>query len=85
MTDQRIHVGAVHIEKSAFGMEDVSNLMDLLLEDSESIRIGEHQRRNIFVHLRFKGGDVNNSSRIRFQILNRVTDHRCCGGIRAMS
>ncbi len=35
LADQRVHVGAIHVEQRALGMEDVGDLVDLIFEDAE--------------------------------------------------
>ena len=57
-------------------MENVGDLVDLLLEDTQRVGIGEHECRDIFVHLRFQSRNVNHAASIRFQILDRVVHHR---------
>ena len=65
--DKGIHVGAVHVEQAAFGVEDIGDLVDLLLEDAEGVRIREHQRGDVFVHLRFERGDVDHAAGFDFR------------------
>ena len=64
LAHQRIHVGAIHVHQRAFGMQHVGNLVDLLLEDAEGVGIGEHQRGNIIVHLRFQRRHIDHAGRI---------------------
>ena len=47
LADERVHVGAVHVEERALGVEDVGDLVDLALEDAERVRVGEHQRGDV--------------------------------------
>ncbi len=53
--------------------------MNLLLEHSQSVGIGQHQRGDIFIHLRRQCRNVHHALRIRFQILHGVIHHsrRC--------
>ncbi len=74
--DQRIHVRAVHVEQRALGVQQVGDLVDLLLEDAERVGIGEHQRGDIFVHLRFERRDVDHAGGVRLQVLDRIAAHR---------
>ena len=53
LADQSVHVGAVHVEQRALGVQQVGDLVDLLLEDAQGVGIGEHERGNVIVHLRF--------------------------------
>ncbi len=48
LAHQRIHVGAVHVEQRAFGVEDVGDLVDLALEDANRAGVGEHERGRFF-------------------------------------
>ncbi len=84
LADQRVHVGAVHIDQRALGVQHVGDLVDLLLEDAQRIGVGQHQRGDVFVHLRFQRGDVDHARRVRLQILDRVARHGGCGWIRAV-
>ncbi len=84
LADQRVHVGAVHVEQAALGVQDVGDLVDLLLEHAQRVGIGEHQRGDIFVHLRCQRRDVDHAARVRLQILDRVAHHRGGGRIRAV-
>ena len=46
---ERVHIGAVHIELGAAGVEQVGDFGDMGLEGSKRGRIGDHERRNVFV------------------------------------
>ena len=81
LADQRVHVGAIHVEQAALGMQDVGDFVNLLLEHAQGVGIGQHQSRDILVHLCFECGDVDHAARIRLQILNRVVHHGGRGGI----
>ena len=82
--DQRVHVGAVHVEQAALGVHDVGDLVNLLLEHAQRVGIGEHQRGDVFVHLRFERGDIHHAAGVRFQIFDRVADHGRGRGIGAV-
>ena len=85
--DQRVHVGAVHVEQAALGVHDLGDLVDFLLEHSQRVGIGEHQRGDVFVHLRRQRGHIHHALGIRFQILHRVADHgrgRRIGAVRGI-
>ena len=45
---QRVHVGAVHVEQRALGVQDFGDFGDALLENAERRRIGDHQRGDVF-------------------------------------
>ena len=59
---QRVHVGAIHIEQAAFGVHDFGDLVDLLLEHSQRVGIGEHERSDVFVHLRGQRGHIHHAA-----------------------
>jgi len=59
LADQGIHVGAVHVEQGALGVEDVGDLMNLTLEDANGAGIGEHQRGRVFADNPLQLGDIN--------------------------
>ena len=84
LAHQRVHVGAVHVEQTAFGVHDLGNFVDLLLEDAQRVRVGEHERRDIFIHLRGQRSYVHHALSIGFQILDRIANHGCRRGIGAM-
>ncbi len=46
---QGVHVGAIHVEQCAFGMQHVGDLVDLAFEDADGVGVGEHQRGYVFV------------------------------------
>ncbi len=81
LAHQGVHVGAVHVHQRALGMQHVGNLMDLLLEDAQGVGIGEHQRGDVFVHLRFQRRHVDHARGVRLQVLHRVAAHRSGCGI----
>ncbi len=62
LADQRVHVGAVHIQQAALGMQNVGDLVNVLLENSERVGIGEHQRGDIFRHLRFQRRQIHHAA-----------------------
>ena len=60
--DEGVHVGSVHVEQAALAMEDLGDLRDLLVEDAEGVGVGEHEARDIFVHLGFEGGEIDHAA-----------------------
>ena len=60
--DQRVHVGAVHVEQAALGVHDVGDLVDLLLEHAQRVGIGQHQRGDVFIHLRCQRGHIHHAA-----------------------
>ena len=50
-TDEGVHVRSIHVEQTTLCMQDRGDLFNLLLEDTQSIWIREHERGNVRVHL----------------------------------
>src|SRR5436309_2343470 len=44
---QRVHVGAVHVQQRALGVEKSGDFADAFLKDPERRRIGDHQRGDV--------------------------------------
>jgi hypothetical protein len=44
LAHQGVHVGAVHVEQRALGVEDFSDPRDLALKNPNGRGIGQHQR-----------------------------------------
>ena len=72
LAHQRVHVGAVHVEQRALGVQNVGDLVNLVLEDAQRRGVGEHQRRSVFVHLAREGFEIDAAIGIRLEILDRV-------------
>ena len=51
--DECVHVGAVHVNETAGFMNDVADLFDVALEESERVWVGQHQSGNIAVRAEF--------------------------------
>ncbi len=49
LADERVHVGAVHVEQRALGVEDVGDLVDVGFEDADGAGVGEHKGGGILV------------------------------------
>ena len=58
-SDKRVHVSSVIIEESAALMDKCCNLLDVLFEESESIRIGHHDAGDSIVEQRLEILDIN--------------------------
>ena len=44
---QRVHVGAVHVEHGALGVQNLGRLHDVLFEHAERVGVGHHERGHI--------------------------------------
>ena len=83
-TGQRVHVRAVHVDKPTAPVNDLADLSDVLFELTQSVRVGEHQRGHVFVHMTaqfFEIGEPVGSGRHRF---NRVAADYRRGRIRSV-
>ena len=47
LAEQRVEVGAVHVDEAAGFVDDVGDLAELLLEEAERRRVGDHDRRDV--------------------------------------
>ena len=57
-TDERVHVGSVIVQESATLMYKGCNLLDVLLEQSQSVRVGHHDTCDRVVKQRLEVLDV---------------------------
>ena len=58
-THQRVHVSSVIIEQTAALMNQSRNLLDILLEQSEGIRIGHHDAGDGVIKQRLEVLDIH--------------------------
>src|SRR6185369_17300670 len=47
--DERIHIGAIHVNQTTGVMNDAANLLNVLLKQSECVWIGQHQSGDVAV------------------------------------
>ena len=47
LAEQRVQVGAVHVDEAARLVHDVGDLAELLLEQAERRRVGDHDGRDV--------------------------------------
>ena len=45
-----IHVGTIAIDKAALGMDDITDLLDVVFKQPQGVGIGDHNAGGIFVH-----------------------------------
>src|SRR5579859_617894 len=81
---QGIHVGAVHVEKSALGVQDFGDFRDALFKNAEGGGIGEHQRGDIRRDEVVQLSDVNLSVRFGLDVFDFVAGDHGGGGIGAV-
>ena len=82
--DQRVHVGAIHIEQRALCVKNVGDLVDLVFKNAERGRIGEHQRRGIFVDLARERFKIDAAVGVGLEILDLVAADGGGSGVGAM-
>ena len=74
---QRVHVRAVHIEERSLGVQDFRDLWNTLLEDTQRLGIGDHQRGDISGHQVAQFVDVDLAVRFRLDVFDFVArNHR---------
>ena len=67
-THERVHVGTVIIKQSAAVMNQGSNFLDILLEQSECIRIGHHDAGDGVIEKRLKVLDIHQAIVLRLHL-----------------
>ena len=72
LAHQRVHVGAVHVEQRALGVQNVGDLVNLALEDADGGGVGEHQRGGFFVDLASERFKIDAAFGVRLEVLDRV-------------
>ena len=63
-TDERVHICSVIVKESATLMHKGSNLFDVLLKESESVRVGHHDTSDAVVEKRFEILNINQTTRL---------------------
>ena len=81
---QRVHVGAVHVNLRAFGVQDFRDARDVLFEYAERVGIGDHQRGDVFIHRARERFHIHHAALVRLDIFHLVSGHRRRGGIGAV-
>ena len=84
LADEGVHVGSVHVEEGALGVEDVGDLVDLGLEDADGGGVGEHEGGGVFVDEAFELGDVDHALGVGLEVGDLVADDGCGCGIGAV-
>src|SRR5262249_56808562 len=79
-TEERVHVRAVHVEETAPGMDRGRDGFDLLLEEAERVRVGDHERGYVVVHQGGDGARLEDAARAYRHLADLVaTERRACG------
>ena len=69
---QGVHVGAVHVEHGALLVQDFGHADDVVFEDAERVRVGDHERGDVVGHELFQGAEVDAAGLAGLDILHRV-------------
>ena len=81
---QRVHVGAVHIEKRALVVQNFCDFRDALFEDAERRGIGDHQRGDVCGDEVAQFIDVDLAVRFGLDVFDFVAGDDRGGGIRSV-
>ena len=81
---ERVHVGAVHVEQRAFGVQDVGDAVNLALEDADGGGVGEHERGGVLVHHAGEFREVHHALRVRLEVGHLIAADRGGGGVGAV-
>jgi hypothetical protein len=81
---QGVHVGPVHIDEAALGVDDLGDAADVGLEDAEGVGIGHHERGDLVGHRRLEGGQVDRARVVGLDLPDRVAADVGRGGIGAV-
>jgi hypothetical protein len=71
-TNQRVHVGAVHVQLGAFRVQDTGDARYMFFKDAECVGIGQHQRGDISVDSAREFVDVDHTLLVRLDVLDRA-------------
>ena len=72
----RVEVGAVVVERRADVVDDVRDLLDVLVEQSERVRVGEHQAGDVVARLGLEVLEVDAAARVGADLHDLVAGHR---------
>ena len=81
---QRIHIGAVHVNQAASGVDNIRNPADFRFESSQRIGIGQHQSCHIGIHGAGEVNHVDATLFIRLEGAHLVAGNGHAGRVRAM-
>ena len=73
LAHQGVHIGAVHVEQRALGMENFGDPGDLALKYPNRRWISKHQRGGLRVYLGGEGFDVDAPFGVGLEVFNRIT------------
>ena len=85
LPDEGVEVRAVEVEERSLRVDAPGDLEDLLLEDAERVRNGDHQGRDVLVQLRVQRGEVHRPPRRGVDLHHLVAGEVRRGRVRAVS
>ena len=80
----RVQVGAVVVEGPARVVDDLGDLRDVLVEEPEGVRVGQHQAGRVVARLRAQVVEVDAAALVGGQLHHLVAGHRHRGGVGAV-
>ncbi len=80
-TYERIQVGSIHVNKPTLGMDDFRDSLDVRLEHSQRVRVGDHQRGDIFCHMLSQVVCIDCPFLIRFDFFDSIAAYMSARGI----
>src|SRR5207253_2323318 len=81
---QRVHIGAIHIELGAAGVEQFGDFGDPRLEGAQGGRVRHHQGGDIFIDDMAQLFDVDLPARVGANVFDSVAGNGGGGGIGAV-
>ena len=82
--DERVHIGAVHVDEAAFVVHDAADLANVFFEDADGVGVGDHETGHIVGHGLREGFEINHATFVRLDVFDGVADHHGRGGIGAV-
>ena len=61
--DERIHVGAVHVDEAASVVHDAADFANVFFEDADGVGVGDHETRSIAGHGFVEGFEIDHAVR----------------------
>ena len=84
-SDQSVHVGAVHVEQRALGVEDLGDARDVVLKDADGGGVGKHEGGGFFIDLGSEGFEIDAALKVGLEVLDYIAADGGGSGVGAMS
>src|SRR2546429_7074348 len=82
--EERVHVRAVAVYERARGVHRVADLTHALLEETERVRIRQHEARDVWSQRALQRVEVDVAARVALHGRDLVAAHRRGRGVRPM-